>query len=78
MREDGVVTCGFTRATIPQGSALKSCPHAARSLQFAAEYRFNNTLWLHDFESVYKRMLINRYDRAFLCPVGNITSTQCL
>jgi hypothetical protein len=60
MRSDGKVDCGFIAATSGDGPR---CPHAARSLQFAADYRFDNRMWLNDFQSVYKKMLTNGYNR---------------
>lgn len=53
LAEDGSVSCGF----IGDGR----CPHAARSLAFACEYRIDNTMWLIDFQDVFTRMLTNGY-----------------
>lgn len=59
MDEDGRVSCAF----IGRGR----CPHAARSLDFAAEYFLDNTLWLNDFKDVFTKMLMNRYTRTVRC-----------
>lgn len=59
MDKDGRVSCGFIR----EGR----CPHAARSLEFAVEYRLNNNLWLRDFQDVFQRMLINGYTESDKC-----------
>jgi hypothetical protein len=50
---DGSVSCAFI--------GDDRCPHAARSLEFACEYRIDNTLWLLDFQDVFSRMLTNGY-----------------
>ena len=59
MKKDGKVSCDF----IGRGR----CPHAARSLDFAAEYFLDNNLWLNDFQDVFTTMLINGYSRSGLC-----------
>eukprot|EP00977_Amphora_coffeiformis_P023731 scaffold14067_cov172-Amphora_coffeaeformis.AAC.3 len=58
-KNTGRVSCGF----IGEGR----CPHAARSLDFAAEYRLDNNLWLRDFQDVFQRMLINGYGETTEC-----------
>jgi Peroxidase len=55
MDELGRVSCAFTNAV--GGGSIPRCPHAEQGLQFAAEYRFDNDLWLNDFMDVYHRML---------------------
>lgn len=52
-KETGEVSCGF----IGEGR----CPHASGSLDFVAEYRINNNLWLNDFQDVFKKMLRKGY-----------------
>lgn len=49
MASDGEVSCAFIDEN--------RCPHAADSLDFAAEYRLDNELWLNDFSDVLKRMV---------------------
>jgi len=67
MDKNGEVSCGF----IGEGR----CPHAARSLDFAAEYRLDNNLWLRDFQDVYQRMLINGYTESDEC-LNNVCLLQ--
>ena len=38
-----------------------ACPLARMTLAIAAEYKFDNTLWVHDFESVLIKMVNNGY-----------------
>ena len=56
---DGSVSCTF----IGEGR----CPHAARSLDFAAEYFLDNTKWLIDFHDVFTRMLKEGYTETGSC-----------
>lgn len=53
--DTGEVTCTL-RAT--PGSTVKECPHAA-TLALAAAYKYDNTLWLHDFRNVLTKMTLN-------------------
>jgi hypothetical protein len=64
MGNGGIVNCGFTTATSVGGPR---CPHAERSLLFMAEYRFDNMLWLNDFQIVFKKMLTNGFDTSAGC-----------
>lgn len=57
---DGMVTCTFISGFAMQTGDPR-CPHAKKSLGFAADYRFDNDLWLRDFEKVYKKMLNHGY-----------------
>ncbi len=57
----GRVSCAFTQR-IASDTGSSRCPHAERSLEFAAEYKFDNDLWLRDFQRVYKKMLNHGYD----------------
>ena len=57
----GRVTCAFT-SQIALDSGTRRCPRAQESLEFAAEYKFDNDLWLNDFRDVYHKMLNHGYD----------------
>lgn len=59
--DEGRVSCAFTQQ-IAGDTGSSRCPHAEQSLEFAAEYKFDNDLWLRDFQSVYKKMLNHGYD----------------
>lgn len=37
--------------------ALPACPHAPETLGIVAEYKFDNALWIEEFEDAFKRML---------------------
>ena len=50
------------------GCDLPRCPHAAETFDIAAEYKFDNTKWLEDFQSVFSQML----------EAGSDTSGGCL
>ena len=69
--DDGKVSCAFTQQ-IAFNTNSPRCPEAAKSLKFAANYKFDNDLWLHDFEKVFKRMLNNgyNYNANQVCPGG--------
>lgn len=62
MDKDGKMSCDFI------GSS--KCPHAARSLDYVAEYRLDNSLWLTDFQDILKRMLDNGYTLSQNCSGG--------
>jgi hypothetical protein len=68
----GVVNCGFTTSTTNEGETR--CPHAERSLAIMAEYRFSTSLWLNDFQSVFKKMLTNGFDTTAGCNIGDVCS----
>ena len=53
MAPNGRVSCNFINAN--------RCPHARQSFQFAAEYTFDNRLWLRDFRQVMDIMIFNGY-----------------
>jgi len=78
-KNDGVVSCAFrTEPQLPDSPPPSPrCPHAERSLRFAAEYRFDNALWLNDFEKVFKRMLIHGYDLSDLCYITENVQSSC-
>ena len=61
MSESGRVSCSFTLRQLAEGATTQRCPHAARSFDFAADYRFDNALWLRDFQDVYHKMLNHGY-----------------
>lgn len=46
---------------------LPACPHAPETLGIAAEYKFDNGLWLEDFEDAFKRMLNTGFDSSAGC-----------
>lgn len=55
LQADGKVdTCQFrcNRRNCP----LPACPHAAATIGIAAEYKFDNGLWLEEFEVAFKKM----------------------
>ena len=56
MDENGVVSCAFVGAS--------RCPVAERSFQFAAEYTFDNLMWLIDFAEVMEIMTTKGYERS--------------
>jgi hypothetical protein len=72
MSDTGRIACSFTSGTLAEGSTTQRCPHAERSFGFWADYKFDNDLWLHDFELVYKKMLNHgyAYDPDRFCPSG--------
>jgi len=45
------------------------CPHAAATIFLAATYRNNQNLFLRDFESVFKKTIINGYEESDLTEV---------
>ena len=48
--------------------ALPACPHAPETLDIVAEYKFENAVWLEDFESAFKVMLeTGQYDTGGPC-----------
>lgn len=57
----GRVTCAFT-SQIGSDTGTSRCPRAQESLDFAAEYKFDNDLWLRDFRRVFQKMLNHGYD----------------
>ena len=57
MNKNGRVSCDFR--------GRSRCPHAARSLDFAAEYFLDNNLWLNDSPELFTAMLINGYRSTF-------------
>jgi hypothetical protein len=61
MSDTGRIDCSFNSGTLAEGSTTQRCPHAERSFGFWADYKFDNDLWLHDFELVYKKMLNHGY-----------------
>ena len=68
MDEQGRVSCAFTN--VVGGGAVPRCPHAERSIEFAAEYLFDNELWLNDFMRVYHRMLNHGCTDGIFCNGG--------
>merc|ERR1712127_313574 len=54
--DEGRASCEFK--TPPKGSPESGCPVAKDTLGFVAEYKFNNAIFLEDFESAMKRMLL--------------------
>jgi hypothetical protein len=66
---DGTVLCEFVQFFATQQNVTR-CPQASLSLEFAAEYKLDNALWLHDFSRVYKKVLNHGYpyDPTLDCP----------
>jgi len=68
MNEDtGEVTCQFRcNGRVSNQNCDNTpqpvCPLATMTFDFAAEYKFNNTLWLTDFRSVFSAMLVHGYE----------------
>ena len=60
----GTVLCDFVGPS--------RCPHAAMSFQFAAEYTFDNLLWLRDFRDVMDKMTTKGYDADMTCPLFDV------
>ena len=76
--EDGFVSCSFTTEILRPESNSTVCPFAQESFGFATDYKFDNDLWLHDFEIVYKKMLNHGYTpKSDLCPVNNPFHPRC-
>lgn len=80
MSDTGRISCAFESHLLVQGATTQRCPHAERSFGFWADYKFDNDLWLHDFEAVYKKMLNHGYPydpdrvcRSGLCSYNEIT-----
>lgn len=61
MSDTGRIACSFTFSQLAPGATTQRCPHAERSFDFAADYRFDNELWLEDFADVYAKMLNDGY-----------------
>eukprot|EP00541_Cyclophora_tenuis_P019234 CAMPEP_0116546484 /NCGR_PEP_ID=MMETSP0397-20121206/3252_1 /TAXON_ID=216820 /ORGANISM="Cyclophora tenuis, Strain ECT3854" /LENGTH=335 /DNA_ID=CAMNT_0004070919 /DNA_START=132 /DNA_END=1139 /DNA_ORIENTATION=- len=59
MTPDGRVSCAFVGAG--------RCPHAQSSFQFAAEYTFDNMMWLLDFREVMEIMTTKGYETNSTC-----------
>lgn len=64
----GEVTCQF-RCTGQFGPTQNCddtrtpvCPVAAMTFDFAAEYKYNSTLWINDFRRVFLAMLVHGYE----------------
>lgn len=69
MDESGEVHCAFVERDFISDPV---CPHAEGALQRAAEYRFDNALWLRDFSSTLRKMVRNGYRMTTReCKVGN-------
>jgi hypothetical protein len=68
MDEFGRVSCSFTNTI--GGGTVPRCPHAERSIGIAAEYLFDNELWLNDFMHVYHKMLNHGCTDAIFCNGG--------
>ena len=58
--DDGQVTCRFKNA----GNNQVNCPHAAATFEVMADYRNNNTLFLHEFRDVMNLLLVHGYEGA--------------
>lgn len=52
--DTGLVRCNFRCCP---DDTMPVCPAASLTLNIAAEYKFNNTLWLLDFRDAFDRML---------------------
>jgi len=61
IQTSGSVSCRFKRNN--------ACPHAASTIFLMANYRFNENLFLRDFESVFKKTIINGYEVSQLTEV---------
>ena len=72
MSDTGRISCAFTSHQLVEGAETKRCAHASRSFDIFADYRFDNDLWLRDFNAVYKKMLNHGYpyDPDLECPSG--------
>mmetsp|Transcript_5660 Transcript_5660/g.6210 ORF Transcript_5660/g.6210 Transcript_5660/m.6210 type:complete len:462 (+) Transcript_5660:123-1508(+) len=58
MKPNGEVSCSFVEREFTPAPV---CPHARGALQEAARYRFDNDVWLEDFEVTCKKMMRNGY-----------------
>jgi hypothetical protein len=70
----GEVTCTF----LPKNTVVPACPYASVTLDFAAEYKKDNTIWLNDFRDVFSSMLVHGYDASGTCGSATCVLTSKL
>lgn len=62
----GEVKCTFLcqngDCSVPNKGPVPACPYASVTLDFAAQYKNDNLLWLNDFQSVFNAMLNYGYN----------------
>jgi hypothetical protein len=71
----GEVTCAFLcqngDCSVPN-KGRPACPYANATLDFAAQYKNDNLLWLNDFKNAFSKMLVQGYGTSVTC-----SSTIC-